>query len=159
MEILDLGVAALLSAPGIAAGWWVLWARRGRRRNARDACARCGRPLYGLDAEGDPHRVQGRLVCGRCAATLRTRMLTTVAAIGLLAAAGAGAGLLAFLAGEAAGLVVAGGIVAEYGLLLGGAAWWMKRRNAQAVLEERARPSLPGSHPEGTPPTRTEDSD
>lgn len=136
MEILELGLAAIGAAPALAVSWWALWARRGRRRNARDACARCGRPLYGSDAVGAPHRVQGKLVCGPCGRALRTRTLAATAGIGLLALSGVGAALgLAVVAGQTAGLLVAGAIVVEYGLLFGGAAWWMKRRNRLAAME------------------------
>ncbi|HEX8319449.1 hypothetical protein [Longimicrobium sp.] len=127
-------LVALVSVPAAAAvrAGFLSW--RGRRRNQRDLCADCAGPHYAAPAYDAPALVQGRTVCGPCAARHRRRLrvalglvavLTGTAVVGGVAAAAMGAigwGLPALLA-------------AEYAAVFGGALAWMKRRNRQAHQE------------------------
>jgi hypothetical protein len=62
--------------------------RRGKRRNAADACAHCGESWEASDTGGvDAHIVEGQLVCAQCAPGLRKRTIASVAGLTVIGSA------------------------------------------------------------------------
>lgn len=140
-------LAAISGVPALAATYAGYFSWRGRRRNERDLCADCAGPHYAAPAYEAPALVQGRTVCGPCAARHRRRMSVALSAAGVLS----GAAVVAMGVGAAAGTIgwAAPAVVgAEYVAVFGGAVAWMKRRNRKARLEiaalKDACPRLPG---------------
>lgn len=127
-------LAAISGIPAAAATYAGFFSWRGRRRNERELCADCAGPQYAAPAYEAPALVQGRTVCGPCAARHRRRMSVALGAAGVLS----GAAVVAMGVGATVGTIgwaLPAVVGAEYVAVFGGALVWMKRRNRKAQLE------------------------
>ena len=91
------GAAAMIAAMvvPVAFGARALYRWRGKSRNRRGSCSRCGRRWAEEDNDLDLFFVEGLFVCPRCATTLRRRLwvlLPGTAMLGIVAVIGAAAG-------------------------------------------------------------------
>ena len=92
-----LAIAAVTGATATLA--WLADRRRFRTRNERGQCASCGVEWHRMP-DDDPYLMHGRLICGRCAARAKVRMVCHF-------------GVLAVSTAVASGLILAGkGLVA-----------------------------------------------
>ena len=113
----------------------VQYLRRARRRNAAERCGHCAGALYAAPTYEPPHLVQGIQTCAPCARQGRRRIaiaLGAAAALTGLAVVG-GTAIAATSALGPASAAAPALLLAEYGVVFGGAVMWMKRQNRVAA--------------------------
>lgn len=95
-------------------------------------CAHCAGPKYAAPAYYPPALVQGRIVCGPCAARHRRRTTVALVTSGTLSGVAVLSTVGIAVAGTA-GWAVPVVVGVQYVGVFGGAVAWMKRRNRAPV--------------------------
>jgi hypothetical protein len=128
--ILALSLAAI---PASLTAHAVQYVRRARRRNAAERCGHCAGALYAAPHYEPPHLVQGIQTCAPCARQGRRRLamaLGGAAALTGLAVVG-GTAIAATSALGPVSEVAPALLLAEYGMVFGGAVVWVKRQTRE----------------------------
>jgi hypothetical protein len=134
VPLINIVVATLGAIPVAGALYVAAFAHRAKKRNAVEQCGHCGGPLYVTGAFAGPSLIQGQLACAPCVRRSARRMGLALGATALLGSAVVIATALgAALNGGGAYWWFPAAAAGQYGLFVGGALTWMKRRNRKAA--------------------------